>query len=188
MKQIKLLHPISSLGFPKELALKVSVSETLWTSRWVLDRVKSATKLSLSTSALPVTYLSKQIPNLYFLPSIVSSACSCSLICFKKHKGVTLVEIPCVKLQPSEDKTTAVSESIVEKPLVVSKPSEVLQKSQLEAIASSSEIRDALNDKALQELICHIDCSSNAEDELDKAMAEEAFRLFTDKILSTINP
>jgi hypothetical protein len=31
------------------------------------------------------------------------------------------------------------------------------------AAASSSEIRDALNDKALQELICRIDCSPNAD-------------------------
>ncbi|XP_027367115.1 zinc finger HIT domain-containing protein 3 [Abrus precatorius] len=107
----------------------------------------------------------------------------CSLLCFKKHK-----EVPCVKPQPSEAKTTAVPESLVEKPLVVDKAKAVLQKFQLEAIASSSEIRDALNDKALQEQIHHIDCSSNAENELDKAMAEEAFRLFTDKILSTINP
>ncbi|KAL1330074.1 hypothetical protein AAHE18_12G086700 [Arachis hypogaea] len=53
---------------------------------------------------------------------------------------------------------------------------------------SSNEIRDALNNKALQELVCSINCSPNPENELDKAMAEEAFHLFTDKILSTINP
>ncbi|KAG4970442.1 hypothetical protein JHK85_036863 [Glycine max] len=79
--------------------------------------------------------------------------------------------------------SSAVSESFVEKPLVADESSEVLQKFQLEAIASSSEIRDALNDEALQELICRIDGSSNAENELDKAMAEEAFRLFTDKVM-----
>nr|AFK35496.1 unknown [Medicago truncatula] len=122
----------------------------------------------------------------------------CSLACFKKHK-----ELPCVDPTPSETKTAdleshvekpsvvdnAVVEAPVEKPLVVvDKTGEVLQQFQLEAIASSSEIRDALNDKALQELICQIDCSSNAENELDKAMADEAFRLFTNKILSTINP
>ncbi|KAK7279459.1 hypothetical protein RJT34_24512 [Clitoria ternatea] len=107
----------------------------------------------------------------------------CSLVCFKKHK-----EFPCVKPQPSEFKTTAVLESLVEKPLVVDESSEVLQKCQLEAIASSSEIRNALNDKALQELVCRINGSSNAENELDKAMEEEVFGLFTDKILSTINP
>ncbi|XP_047175421.1 zinc finger HIT domain-containing protein 3 isoform X1 [Vigna umbellata] len=107
----------------------------------------------------------------------------CSLVCYKKHK-----ELPCVKPQPLEVITTAVPESLVEKTLVVDERSEVLQKFQLEAIASSREIRDSLNDKALQDLICRIDSSSNAKDELDKAMAEEAFRLFTDKILSTINP
>ncbi|XP_022640995.1 zinc finger HIT domain-containing protein 3 isoform X2 [Vigna radiata var. radiata] len=131
----------------------------------------------------------------------------CSLVCYKKHK-----ELPCVKPQPLEVITTAVSESLVEKTLVVDERSEVLQKFQLEAIeslvektlvvdersevlqkfqleaiASSREIRDSLNDKALQDLICRIDSSPNAKDELDKAMAEEAFRLFTDKILSTIN-
>ncbi|KAK7267508.1 hypothetical protein RIF29_20183 [Crotalaria pallida] len=106
----------------------------------------------------------------------------CSLACFKKHK-----ESPCVK-PSSEAKQTEVSISPVLKPLIVDEPSLVLQKSQLDAIASSSEIRDALNDKSLQELICRIDSSPNAENELDKAMAEEAFRLFTDKVLSTINP
>ncbi|XP_057424467.1 uncharacterized protein LOC130718041 [Lotus japonicus] len=107
----------------------------------------------------------------------------CSLVCFKKHK-----ESPCVKPPSSEVKTSAALESPVKKPIVIDEPIEVLQKFQLEAIASSSEIRDALNDQALQELICRIDCSPNAENEFDKAMAEEAFRLFTDKILSTINP
>ncbi|ESW16434.1 hypothetical protein PHAVU_007G156300 [Phaseolus vulgaris] len=119
-----------------------------------------------------------EAPSKYKCPSCYIPYCS--LGCFKKHK-----ELPCVKPQPLlETITTAVSESHV----VVEETSEVLQKFQLEAIASSSEIRDSLNDKALQELICRIDSSSNAEDELDKAMAEEAFRLLTEKILSTINP
>ncbi|XP_027935143.1 zinc finger HIT domain-containing protein 3 isoform X2 [Vigna unguiculata] len=122
-----------------------------------------------------------EAPSKYKCPSCYLPYCS--LVCYKKHK-----ELPCVKPQPLEALTTAVSESLVEKAVVVGETSEVLQKFQLEAIASSSEIRDSLNDKALQDLICRIDSSSNAEDELDKAMAEEAFRLFTDKILSTINP
>ncbi|XP_019459590.1 PREDICTED: zinc finger HIT domain-containing protein 3 [Lupinus angustifolius] len=107
----------------------------------------------------------------------------CSLICFKKHK-----ESPCVKPPTSEAKTAVVSESPVVKPLTVGKSNLVLQKSQLEAIASSSEIRDALNDKSLEDLIRRIDSSPNAENELEKAMAEEAFHLFTEKVLSTINP
>ncbi|XP_045813668.1 uncharacterized protein LOC123907428 isoform X2 [Trifolium pratense] len=127
---------------------------------------------------------------------VVFFCCSCSLPCFKKHK-----ELPCVNPTSSEVKTT-VLESVVEKPSVIDNAmlealvanplavdkKEVLEQSQLEALASSSEIRDALNDKALQELICGIACSPNAENELDKAMAEEAFQMFTDKILSTINP
>ncbi|MED6126702.1 hypothetical protein PIB30_080930 [Stylosanthes scabra] len=107
----------------------------------------------------------------------------CSLACFKNHK-----EFPCEKPSAQEDKTTVVSESLVEKPLIVDEPIEVLQKHQLDAIVSSSEIRDALNNKTLQELICRINCSANPENELDKALDEEAFHLFTDKILSTINP
>ncbi|CAL0321337.1 unnamed protein product [Lupinus luteus] len=106
----------------------------------------------------------------------------CSLVCFKKHK-----ESPCVKPPTSEAKTAVVLESPVEKPLIVHKSSLVLKKSQLEAIASSSEIRDALNDKALEDLIRRIDSSPNAENELEKAMADEAFHLFTEKVLSTIN-
>ncbi|CAJ1968313.1 unnamed protein product [Sphenostylis stenocarpa] len=122
-----------------------------------------------------------EAPSKYKCPSCYLPYCS--LVCFKKHK-----ELPCVKPQPSEATTTAVSESLEEKPMVVDETSEVLQKFQLDAIASSCEIRDALNDKALQELICGIDSSSNAENELDKAMAEEAFRLFTDKFFPVIQP
>ncbi|KAK4272963.1 hypothetical protein QN277_021448 [Acacia crassicarpa] len=108
----------------------------------------------------------------------------CSLACFKKHK-----EIPCAKPSPpSELKTTTIAESHVQKSIVVDDPSEVLQKSQLDAIASSGKIRSALKDKALQELICSINCSPDAENVLDKAMAEEPIRLFVEEILSVINP
>ncbi|KAK7302131.1 hypothetical protein RJT34_13011 [Clitoria ternatea] len=48
------------------------------------------------------------------------------------------------------------------------------------------EIRNALNDEALQELVCCINGSSNAENELDKAMEDEVFGLFTDKGYDTI--
>ncbi|KAG2712059.1 hypothetical protein I3843_04G100100 [Carya illinoinensis] len=135
----------------------------------------------------------------------------CSVICFKKHK-----EIPCAKPVPSEEKSTADPESHlerplnveepgnvlqklqleaiapdpespVERPLNVEEPADVVQKLQLEAIASSSEIRDALKDENLQKIICNIDGSPDAENELDKAMGVEVFRIFTDKILSNIN-
>ncbi|KAF3942851.1 hypothetical protein ACB098_09G063000 [Castanea mollissima] len=103
----------------------------------------------------------------------------CSLPCFKKHK-----EIPCAKPVSSEEKPTPVPESLVERPLTVEKPGDALQKLQLEAIASSSEIRDALKDGNLQKLIDNIDGSPDAENELDKAMGVEVFRTFTEKILS----
>ncbi|KAA8543451.1 hypothetical protein F0562_021054 [Nyssa sinensis] len=108
----------------------------------------------------------------------------CSLICFKKHK-----EIPCVKLaSSSEAKLTSGSVSHVERPYHVDEPSEVLQQLQFESIASSSEIRDALKDEELQKLIQNIDGSPDAGSELDKAMELEVFRIFTNKILSTISP
>ncbi|KAK4582668.1 hypothetical protein RGQ29_025748 [Quercus rubra] len=118
----------------------------------------------------------------------------CSLVCFKKHK-----EIPCAKPVSSEEKSrisglplmsqvtgdlSPVPESLVERPLTAEQPGDVLQKLQLEAIASSSEIRDALKDGNLQKLIYNIDGSPDAENELDKAMGAEVFRTFTEKILS----
>ncbi|XP_059626133.1 uncharacterized protein LOC132269109 [Cornus florida] len=108
----------------------------------------------------------------------------CSVVCFKKHK-----EIPCVKpISPSEAKLTSASVSHVERPYHVDEPSEVLQQMQLESIASSSEIRDALKDEELQKLIYNIDCSPDAENELDRAMQVDVFRKFADKILSSISP
>ncbi|KAF3436029.1 hypothetical protein FNV43_RR23121 [Rhamnella rubrinervis] len=121
-----------------------------------------------------------EAPSKYKCPSCIAPYCS--LVCFKKHK-----EIPCSMLVSSEPKSAG-PESQILRPLSVDEPSEVLQRSQLEAIASSSEIRSALKDESLQKLICEIDCSPNAENELDKAMGSESFRIFTDKILSTISP
>ncbi|XAR61007.1 hypothetical protein NMG60_11034578 [Bertholletia excelsa] len=108
----------------------------------------------------------------------------CSLVCFKKHK-----EIPCVKPESSsEARWTADPVAHIERPYYVDEPSEALQQHQLESIASSSEIRDALKDEELQKLVYNIDCSPDAENELNKAMENEVFRLFTDKILSVIGP
>ncbi|XP_058197675.1 uncharacterized protein LOC131313403 isoform X2 [Rhododendron vialii] len=107
----------------------------------------------------------------------------CSLVCFKKHK-----EVPCVK---PESSAAEVKLSVVvhaERPYHVDEPGEVLQQLQLQSIASSSEIRDALKDEELQKLICNIDSSPDAVNEIDKAMELDVFRIFTDKILSTISP
>ncbi|KAB2600582.1 zinc finger HIT domain-containing protein 3 [Pyrus ussuriensis x Pyrus communis] len=106
----------------------------------------------------------------------------CSVPCFKKHK-----ENPCALPVFSEEKPpTAGPELLVERPLVVEEPREVLQRPQLEATASSSEIHSALKDENLRKLILSIDCSPDAEKELEKAMGVDAFQIFTDKILSTI--
>ncbi|XP_057964955.1 uncharacterized protein LOC131155674 isoform X2 [Malania oleifera] len=106
----------------------------------------------------------------------------CSLACFKKHK-----EIPCVKPVPSEEKAGVDPLLSVERPYFVNEPSEVLEKSQLESIVSSREIRDALKDEDLQKLIQKIYCSPDAENELERAMGVEAFRMFSDTILSAVS-
>lgn len=101
---------------------------------------------------------------------------------------MNVAESACVLPVQSEIKASAAPESVVERPITVTEPSAVLERQQLEAIASSSELRDALKDEGLQKLIKSIDCSPDAENELDKAMDVEVFRIFTDKILSTISP
>ncbi|XP_012085170.1 zinc finger HIT domain-containing protein 3 [Jatropha curcas] len=115
----------------------------------------------------------------------------CSLGCFKKHK-----EIPCAKPEPKEEKSSTVSAEEkstadpklpIRRPLIVDDASEVLLKPQLESIASSSEIQSALRDESLRKLIRSIDSAADPESELEKAMGVEAFRIFTDKMLSTIN-
>ncbi|XP_059433649.1 uncharacterized protein LOC132166780 isoform X2 [Corylus avellana] len=123
----------------------------------------------------------KEAQSKYKCPSCLTPYCS--LVCFKKHK-----EIPCAKPVSSEEKPNLVPESNVERPLNVEEPGDVLQKLQLEAIASSSEICDALEDENLQKIICNINSSPDAQNELEKAMGMEVFRIFTDKILSNIKP
>ncbi|XP_042971588.1 zinc finger HIT domain-containing protein 3-like isoform X8 [Carya illinoinensis] len=116
----------------------------------------------------------KEAQSKYKCPSCLAPYCS--VVCFKKHK-----EIPCAKPVSSE---ALDPESHVERPLNVEEPDDVLQKLQLEAIASSGEIRDALKDENLQKIIRNIDCSPDAENELEKAMGVEAFCMFTDKLFS----
>ncbi|KAF3654838.1 putative transcription factor PIF1-like isoform 1 [Capsicum annuum] len=109
----------------------------------------------------------------------------CSSVCFKKHK-----EIPCVKPEPepaSEEKLASAQALHVDNPIYVDEPSEALNQSQLESIASSTEILEAIRNKELQKLICNLDSSLDAENELDKAMEKEEFRIFSEKILSIIS-
>ncbi|KAL4558600.1 hypothetical protein LXL04_036801 [Taraxacum kok-saghyz] len=108
----------------------------------------------------------------------------CSLICFKKHK-----ETPCDKPVPVPeiDTSIAISTIDVDRPCYIDDDEDVLPQSQLECIASSNEIRDALKDEDLQKLIRDIDSSADARTELDKAMEQQVFRMFTEKILSLVS-
>ncbi|XP_009788871.1 uncharacterized protein LOC107817311 [Nicotiana tabacum] len=111
----------------------------------------------------------------------------CSLVCFKKHKEIFCVK-PEPELEPSSvEKLASAPGSHVEKPIYIDEQSEVLNQSRLESIASSNEIREAIRNKELQNLICSIDSSMDAEAELDKAMDKEEFRIFSEKILSMIS-
>ncbi|XWS36534.1 hypothetical protein CRYUN_Cryun20dG0093000 [Craigia yunnanensis] len=97
-------------------------------------------------------------------------------------------ETPGVKPESTEKRSTASPGFQVERKLEVDDPSEVLQILQMQDIASSSEVREALKDEHLQKLISDIDSSPDAMNELDKAMGMDVFRIFSDKILSAINP
>ncbi|GKB98832.1 hypothetical protein Tco_0984969 [Tanacetum coccineum] len=92
-------------------------------------------------------------------------------------------ETPCDKPVPvSETVTRTIIPPIdVDRPCFVDDAEDVLPQSKLECIASSTEMRDALKNEELQKLIRNIDCSANAETELEKAMEQEVFRLFTEK-------
>ncbi|XP_031743374.1 uncharacterized protein LOC101208978 isoform X3 [Cucumis sativus] len=97
-------------------------------------------------------------------------------------------EVPCAIKPVSEgDQSTACNGTFVDRPICVGDQNEVLEKSQLEAIASSSEIHNILNDEKLQKFILAIDSSPDPETEVDKAMEDEAFRIFSSKISSIIN-
>ncbi|MBA0677015.1 hypothetical protein Goari_018443, partial [Gossypium aridum] len=57
--------------------------------------------------------------------------------------------------------------------------------------ASSNEVREALKDEHLQKLISDIDSSPdalNVNDELDKAIGLDVFRIFSDKVSYRLQP
>ncbi|XP_039043768.1 zinc finger HIT domain-containing protein 3-like isoform X2 [Hibiscus syriacus] len=93
---------------------------------------------------------------------------------------------PSVKPDLSEGRASANPGFQVERKLEVDDPSEVLQIMQMQAIASSDEVREALKDEHLRKLISNIDSSPDALNfsELDKAMGVDVFRIFSDKIVA----
>ncbi|KMT05602.1 hypothetical protein BVRB_7g167430 [Beta vulgaris subsp. vulgaris] len=121
----------------------------------------------------------------------------CSLGCFKKHK-----ETPCATaksvLPDEEPKTSYVipvpvdekpttPQLLAERPLFVDEACEVLDQAQLESIGASTEIQDTLKNEDLRKLVCRINDSPNALEELEKAMSVDVFRVFSEKVLSAAN-
>ncbi|XP_021275191.1 zinc finger HIT domain-containing protein 3 isoform X2 [Herrania umbratica] len=118
----------------------------------------------------------------------------CSLACFKRHK-----ETPCTKPKSTEENSgtpsvKSESANVAETTSVKLESSNdagtpsLKPESSKERSTSSSEVRKALKDEHLQKLISDIDSSPDAMNELDKAMGVDVFRIFSDKILSAINP
>ncbi|XP_056859290.1 uncharacterized protein LOC108827102 isoform X2 [Raphanus sativus] len=156
--------------------------------------------------AAPTCEICEKVVSKYKCPSCLVPYCS--LGCFKKHK-----ETPCAKPSAPEEKPASPAKQVsvetkdvvvktehkasassaakdipvARPPITVEEEKYVVEKTQLEAIASSSEIREALKDEALQKLISSIDSSSNPLQELDEAMGVEAFRVLTEKILANIS-
>jgi len=123
----------------------------------------------------------KDAESKYKCPSCLTPYCS--LACYKKHK-----EIPCTKPDLNGSKSEV---RVDEEPATVAEDDESnhrLKRSQLEAVAASEEVLKMLRDRELQELISKIDSSSNSKAELERAMEGPAFREFTDKLLSIVNP
>ncbi|CAL9093130.1 unnamed protein product [Musa textilis] len=81
----------------------------------------------------------------------------CSLACFKKHK-----ENPCKKPLPSVEETSNLM--LPERSYEVDDPSWIVDKEQLQLIANSSEIREALQNGDLRRIIQKIDGSDDPED------------------------
>ncbi|KAL4325802.1 hypothetical protein GQ457_11G003500 [Hibiscus cannabinus] len=121
-------------------------------------------------------------------PSLNSGSVNDVVTTSVKLESTNDVVIPSVKPESSEGISCANPGFQVERKLEVDDPSEVLQIMQMRAIASSNEVRQALKDEHLQKLISNIDSSPDALNALDKAMGVDAFRIFSDKILSAINP
>ncbi|KAK1267280.1 hypothetical protein QJS04_geneDACA000131 [Acorus gramineus] len=105
----------------------------------------------------------------------------CSIPCFKKHK-----EIPCTKPPSPQSNPAPISHNGTS--YQIDEDNCVLKRSQLESIAASNEIRDALRNDELRKSILKIDSSKDAFEELDKAMEGQNFKEFADKILCLLSP
>ncbi|EOX94039.1 HIT-type Zinc finger family protein, putative isoform 4, partial [Theobroma cacao] len=171
-------------------------SSQLRHSQWEVlhGSVKFATKLNPSTSAPLVLFLKtpctkpKSTEEKSGTPCVKSESANDAETTSVKLDSSNDAGTPSLKPESTKERSTASPRFQVEKKLEVDDPSEMLQILQLQAIASSSEVREALKDEHLQKLISDIDSSPDAMNELDKAMGVDVFRIFSDKILSAINP
>ncbi|RZC62324.1 hypothetical protein C5167_024077 [Papaver somniferum] len=115
----------------------------------------------------------------------------CSITCYKKHK-----ETPCSKQVASNAETPSSNQVtpdqkpcptlLSKRSLEVEEPDLILPETKLQSIVLCNEIRDALKDEKLRQLIYNIDSATNSENELENAMKLEDFRILSEKILSVI--
>ncbi|XP_039034855.1 uncharacterized protein LOC120171144 [Hibiscus syriacus] len=124
--------------------------------------------------ALKDEHLRKLISDIDSSPDALNFSMSQWSYCIKRHCGWLVVEQ--FALQKPLDKT-------VLRPKLIHTKSTMFPQA-----ASSDEVREALKDEHLRKLISDIDSSPDALNELDKAMGVDVFRIFSDNILSAINP
>ncbi|KAL2649544.1 hypothetical protein R1flu_017672 [Riccia fluitans] len=109
----------------------------------------------------------------------------CSLPCYKTHKSV-----PCTGPPPKP--STGTDDDDARQPPRTFEENEDesgwrLRRAQLEAIASSDDVRRMLRDEELRKILRRIDSSLSPEKDLDEAMEGAAFKEFTDKLLAVVN-
>ncbi|GAQ88372.1 hypothetical protein KFL_004220110 [Klebsormidium nitens] len=107
----------------------------------------------------------------------------CSVVCYKVHK-----EVPCSKPDDVAREEAALRQPPRQFENDTDESGTRLNKDQLEALATSDEIRRMLRDEALQKLILKIDSAEEAEKELDLAMQDPAVQEFAQKVLGILTP
>ncbi|KAJ3703221.1 hypothetical protein LUZ61_006926 [Rhynchospora tenuis] len=127
----------------------------------------------------------------------------CSVACFKKHKENLCLksEIP-AKQATAANEVTLLPNNLLEKEsfksnvevklhsrkaIEVEEESWVVSKERLSSLVECKEIRDALKSEELKKLILRIDSSDEPEQEMDRAMGDQFFHEFSEKILDIVN-
>ncbi|XP_010684991.1 uncharacterized protein LOC104899494 isoform X2 [Beta vulgaris subsp. vulgaris] len=144
----------------------------------------------------------KLLPSFVIIANIIPLKCVNSPSPNRSLLGFRKSETPCATaksvLPDEEPKTSYVipvpvdekpttPQLLAERPLFVDEACEVLDQAQLESIGASTEIQDTLKNEDLRKLVCRINDSPNALEELEKAMSVDVFRVFSEKVLSAAN-